>query len=186
MTELRTSRLLLRPWRAGDEAPMAAINRDLEVARYLNRPITEAALAGFFPFLVAHWEEHGFGPWAVEAGERIPPADGAPAVERGTFLGFAGVAHPTYLPALAHRPEIGWRLARRAWGHGLATEAALAARDHAFTALRLPNLIAIVHPENVRSQAVARKLGMTVTAHVHNPLLHRFVEVWSLGAPGRR
>lgn len=181
--ELRTERLLLRRWRAEDEAPMAAINRDPEVARHLNRPITEASLAGFFPFLVAHWEEHGFGPWAVEAREPIPPAAGGAAIDAGTFLGFAGGAHPTYLPALAHRPEIGWRLARAAWGRGLATEAALAARDHAFATLHLPELIAIVHPQNARSQAVARKLGMTVSAHVHNPLLRRFVEVWSLRAP---
>lgn len=177
MTDLRTPRLLLRPWRAEDEAPMAAINQDPEVARYLNRPITEAALVGFLPFLVAHWEEHGFGPFALEAGE------GCDGIAPGTFLGFAGVAHPTYLPVLAHRPEIGWRLARAAWGRGLATEAALAARDHAFATLGLPELIAIVHPQNARSQAVARKLGMTVTAHVHNPLLHRFVEVWALRPP---
>lgn len=183
---MRTPRLLLRPWRPQDEAPMAAINRDPEVARYLNRPITEASLAGFHAFLVDHWEEHGFGPWAVEAREPIPSAAGGSVIQPGSFLGFAGVAHPTYLPALAHRPEIGWRLARAAWGRGLATEAALAARDHAFATLGLPELIALVHPQNVRSQAVARKLGMALTAHVHNPLLHRFVEVWSLGASGRR
>ena len=183
MTELRTPRLLLRTWRPEDAAPMAAINRDPEVARYLNRPIAEAALAGFFPLLVDHWEEHGFGPWAVEARERISPGAAGAAIAPRAFLGFAGVAHPAYLPALAHRPEIGWRLARRAWGSGLATEAALAARDHAFATLGLAELIAIVHPQNARSQAVARKLGMTVGAHVHNPLLRRFVEVWSLRAP---
>lgn len=181
--ELRTERLLLRRWRAEDEAPMAAINRDPEVARYLNRPIAEAALAGFHTFVVEHWEEHGFGPWAVEAGEPIAAPERGPVIAPGTFLGFAGVAYPASVPALAHRPEIGWRLARSAWGRGLATEAALAARDHAFATLGLPELIAIVHPHNRRSQSVACTLEMTVTAHVHNPLLHRFVEVWSLRAP---
>lgn len=174
MTELRTARLLLRRWRAQDAAPMAAINSDPEVARYLNRPITEAALAAFHPFMVEHWERHGFGPWALESRE-----SGA----EGTFLGFAGVAYPEYLPALAERPEIGWRLARCAWGRGLATEAALAARDHAFAALGLAELIAIIHPRNARSRRVAAKLGMTVVRHVHNPLLRRFVELWALSAP---
>lgn len=177
MTELRTARLLLRPWRPQDEAPMTAINRDPEVQRYLNRPVTEAALAAFLPYLTEHWETHGFGPFAVEA------AAGCGGVAPGTFVGFAGVAYPTYLPALADRPEIGWRLARAAWGKGLATEAALAARDHAFATLRLAELIAIVHPENTRSQRVAAKLGMAIASHVHNPLLGRFVDVWTLAAP---
>jgi len=181
--ELRTARLLLRRWRPGDAAPMRAINRHPEVARYLNRPIGEAALAGFHAYVVEHWERHGFGPWALEARAAIAHAGAAPAIPPGTFLGFAGVAFPTYLPALAERPEIGWRLARSAWGKGLATEAALAARDHAFDALVLPELVAIIHPENDRSQRVAAKLGMRVERQVQNPLLRRFVDVWALAAP---
>ncbi len=118
---LRTERLLLRRWRAQDEAPMAAINRNPEVARYLNQPITEVSLAAFHPFLCEHWERHGFGPFALEARE------GCAGIKPGTLLGFAGAAFPDYVPAVAERPEIGWRLARSAWGQGLATEAALAA-----------------------------------------------------------
>jgi RimJ/RimL family protein N-acetyltransferase len=181
--ELRTERLLLRRWEPRDEAPMTAINRDPEVTRYLNRPMSEAALAAFHPYLVEHWRQHGFGPWALEAGERIASRDGGAEIASGTFLGFAGVAFPTYLPAVAERPEIGWRLARVAWGRGLATEAAIAARDHAFELLGLAELIAIIHPDNARSRAVARKLGMAVEHHVHNPLLDRVVDVWALIAP---
>lgn len=173
MKELRTARLLLRPWQPRDEAPMTAINRHPEVQRYLNRPVTEAALAAFHGILVEHWERHGFGLFAVESRE---------AGSEGVLLGFAGVAYPAYLPALAQRPEIGWRLARGAWGKGLATEAATAARDHAFGTLGLRELIAIVHPENARSQSVARKLGMAVERQVHHPLLRRFVDVWALSA----
>ena len=171
MTELRTPRLLLRPWRPQDEAPMTAINRDPEVVRYLNRPVSEAALAAFHGILVEHWKRHGFGLFAVESRE---------AGSEGALLGFAGVAYPTYLPALAQRPEIGWRLARGAWEKGLATEAALAARDHAFAVLGMPELIAIVHPRNERSRRVATKLGMAIERQVHHPLLRRFVDVWAL------
>lgn len=172
--ELRTERLLLRRWRAEDEAPMLAVNRDPEVARHLNRPMTEAALAAFHGLMAGHWEEHGFGPWVLESRE--------PGLE-GTFLGFAGVAYPRYLAPVAERPEIGWRLARAAWGRGIATEAARAARDHAFGVLGLPELIAIIHPDNVRSQSVARKLGMAVELQVHNPVLNRLVDVWAAPAP---
>ncbi|HEU4700928.1 MAG TPA: GNAT family N-acetyltransferase [Conexibacter sp.] len=173
MTELRTARLVLRRWRPQDEPPMTAINRDPEVQRYLNRPVGEAALAAFLPSVREHWERHGFGLYAVESRE---PA------ERRQLLGFAGVAYPTFLPQLAERPEIGWRLARRAWGRGLATEAALAVRAHAFGTLALPELISIVHPENARSQRVATKLGMTVERQVWHAQLRRFVDVWALPA----
>jgi RimJ/RimL family protein N-acetyltransferase len=167
--ELITPRLRLRRWRSEDAAEMAAINRDPEVARYLNRPVDERAVDAFFEIVSAHWDEHGFGFWALESREPASP---------GRFLGFVGVAFPTYLPELAARPELGWRLARSEWGRGLATEAAVAARDDAFDRLALDELIAIIHPDNERSQRLAVKLGMSVAQQVHNPLLDRKVDVW--------
>jgi RimJ/RimL family protein N-acetyltransferase len=174
VTELYTARLLLRPWRPEDEAPMTAINRHPEVQRYLSRPVTEPALAAFHGQLVEHWEQHGFGLFAVES--REPESAGA-------LLGFAGVAYPSFLPTLAERPEIGWRLARSAWGKGLATEAALAVRKHAFGTLGLPELISIIHPDNARSIRIAEKLGMTRERQVWHAQLRRFVDVWALAAP---
>ena len=169
MDELLTPRLRLRRWRATDEPLMAAINQDPEVTRYLNRPVDAAAIASFYALVAEHWSTHDFGFWAVETRE---PAPG------GEFIGFVGVGYPAFLPELATRPELGWRLARHAWGRGFATEAAIAARDHAFDKLELPELISIIHPDNVRSQRLATKLGMTLAQHVHNPVLDRQVDVW--------
>jgi RimJ/RimL family protein N-acetyltransferase len=101
--ELRTARLWLRRWRAQDEGPRAAVNEDPEVTRYLNRSIDRAATAAFYAGVQEHWAEHGFGFYAVES-----VADGP----GGRFIGFVGVAHPTFVPELAARPELGWRLAR--------------------------------------------------------------------------
>jgi RimJ/RimL family protein N-acetyltransferase len=171
---LTTSRLTLRRWRPEDAAAMTAIDSDPAVTRYLNRRVDAAAAAAFAASAAEHWERHGFGFYALEL--REPP-------DAGRFVGFAGVAYPAFLPALAHRPELGWRLARDVWGRGLATEAARAARDDAFQRLELAELISIIHPENRRSQRVAAKLGMTRAEHVHNPLLGRDVEVWRLAAP---
>ena len=167
--ELLTPRLRLRSWRAEDEAPMAAINRDREVTRFLNRPVDGRSVEMFYGLVLGHWERHGFGPWAVALRE------GAKA---GELLGFVGVAYASFLPAVAHRAELGWRLASWSWGHGYATEAALAARDDALGRLALPSLIAIIHPENVRSQRVASKLGMAVGSQTHNPILGREVDIW--------
>lgn len=170
---LATARLDLRRWEPADAAPMVAINEDPEVTRYLNRPVDPSAVAAFHGQMLDHWAQHGFGPFAVHERD----GDG--------FVGFVGVGYPTFLPALAHRPELGWRLARQAWGRGLASEAARAARDHAFVALGLAEVIAIIHPENARSQRLAAGLGMTVERQVHNPVLERDVDVWRLAAPGR-
>ncbi len=169
--ELTTPRLVLRRWRADDAAPMAAINTDPEVMRMLNRPVDAQAAAGFVDRARSHWEEHGFGWWAVEGRELD---------FRDELIGFVGVAYPTFLPELAARPELGWRLAPRAWGRGLATEAARAAAEDAFTRLELPQLISIIHPRNARSRRVASKLGMKIECQVDNPVRGERVDVWSL------
>ncbi len=119
---------------------MAAINRDPDVTRWLNRPADARAVDGFYGAVTEHWTTHGFGLYAVEV----------LGVDGHAFIGFVGAAYPTFLPALAHRPELGWRLAREAWGKGLATEAATAARDDALHRLALPSLISIIHPQNTR------------------------------------
>lgn len=165
--ELLTPRLRLRRWRDEDEEAIAAITADPEVTRYLN-----PAAGPFVPRFDAHWRRHGFGLWALEPrGVRDPEC-----------IGFVGIAYPTFLPAVAHRPEIGWRLAHAAWGSGLATEAAIAARDHALGELGLSGLISIIHPGNRRSQRVAEKLGMSVAQHAHVATLGIPVQIWSLRA----
>ena len=170
--ELLTPRLRLRRWRPEDEAPLRAINADPRVAEHLNRPTDAASLDAFFGAVVGHWDEHGFGFFALE--RRDDP--------HGRLLGFAGVAHPAFLPALAHRPELGWRLDPSCWGAGLATEAACAARDHARDVLRRWPLISIIHPANRRSQRVAVKAGMAVESQVFNPWRGCDVDVWSTPA----
>jgi RimJ/RimL family protein N-acetyltransferase len=152
---------------------MAQINRDPEVTRYLNRATGPAATRAFYAAAVGHWQDHGFGLWAVES---LAPED------VGAFLGFVGLAYPTFLPAIAARVEIGWRLARRAWGRGLATEGAVAARNHAFDVVGLGELISVIHPDNERSRRVATKLGMTVEQRILHAGLGREVEVWQLTA----
>jgi RimJ/RimL family protein N-acetyltransferase len=166
--ELLTDRLLLRRWRYSDIEPMGEINADPEVARYLNRPPPNG---GFVAALEVHWRRYGFGLWALESTE--------PGTA-GELLGFVGLGHPSFLPALEFEVEIGWRLARSVWGRGLATEAARAALTHAREVLELRRLISIIHPENVRSQRVAEKLGMSMGRLVDNPVLGIPVEVWEV------
>lgn len=128
---------------------------------------------GFFSVVIEHWQQHGFGFWAVE----LRQPDG-----NGRFIGFVGVAYPSFLPELGDRPELGWRLASDTWGQGFATEAAVAARDDPFNRLGVGELISIIHPDNTRSQRLATKLGMSIQRYVHNPVLDRDVDLWHMDA----
>lgn len=156
---LDTARLVLRPWRddAEDLAAYARLSADPEVMRHvgdglpLARELAAAQLARF----VEHWEQHGYGLYAVQArGD-----DGRPPLP-GTVLGFTGLLRATEPGVRPGDVEIGWRLAREHWGRGYATEAARAVRDHAFATLRLARLVALIRPANAASERVARKLGM--------------------------
>ena len=143
---LRTERLLLREWRSADRAPFAALNADPEVARYLATPLDRAASDALIERIEQRWREDGFAQFAVER------------LEDGAFLGFIGVAKLPWAPDPV--PEIGWRLAREAWGRGYATEGAREAMRFAFEDLLVPELVSYTTVANGRSQRVMTKLGM--------------------------
>ncbi len=173
--ELRTSRLLLRQWRSDDEVALTEINAHPEVTRYLAPPAAGSS-AAFIGAARLHWRVHGYGFWAVQSCE----PDSA-----DELLGFVGLGHPG-LPSVIGSVELGWRPARAAWGRGLASEAATCVRDHTWEKLGIPELISLIHPDNVRSQRVAQKLGMQLGPHVHHPMLGIGVGVWSFSAPPER
>jgi RimJ/RimL family protein N-acetyltransferase len=154
-----TERLLLRSWRPSDRVPFARLNADPEVVRFISSgvPFTRADSDALLDAIEAHWHEYGFGLWC--AAPREDPED---------CLGFVGLAVPSFLPAVLPAIEVGWRLARPAWGRGLATEGARASLRHAFEELGLEAVIAIIDPGNERSIRVAQKLGMRRGAdHLH-------------------
>ncbi len=146
---LTTPRLTLRPWRDGDLAPFAALNADPAVMEYLLGPQTRAQSDALAARIRQHFTTHGYGLWAVEA------KDGAP------FIGFIGLIYADWPAPFTPAVEIGWRLSKDAWGHGYATEGALTARDYAFQALGLDELVSLTVPANLRSRKVMEKIGMT-------------------------
>jgi RimJ/RimL family protein N-acetyltransferase len=146
---LTTERLLLRRWKDSDLAPFAELNADPEVMQHIRDPISRAESDAFAARIEEHLETDGYGLWAVEVRET------------GTFVGFTGLALQTFEAPFNPSIEVGWRLAREAWGHGYATEAARSALEFAFEVLDLDEVVSITTTSNVRSQAVMRRLGMT-------------------------
>jgi RimJ/RimL family protein N-acetyltransferase len=170
-----TEHLVLRPWRPADRAPFAAINADRDVMRFIGdgRPLTRAESDDLLDAIQAHWTEHGFGLWCA-----------APREEPDACLGFVGLAVPSFLPAVLPAVEVGWRLARSAWGRGLATEGAGAALEHAFGTLGLRSVISIIDPLNERSVRVAEKLGMRPGPAHRHPLTGRKLVAYEILSDG--
>jgi len=142
---------VLREWTDEDLAPFALLNADPEVMRYFPaslRPEESDALARR---IRADLDSRGWGLWAVEV------LDGP---SRG-FAGFAGLAAPRFEAPFTPAVEIGWRLARRFWGHGYATEAARAVLAVAFGRLALDEIVSFTTADNHRSRAVMTRLGMS-------------------------
>jgi len=160
---IRTERLLMRRWRDADRDPYAAMNADPEVMRYFPphlRP-DRAASNTSIDRMEALFDRQGFGLWAMEL------------ADTGEFLGFTGLnPMPEGVPG-AGGMEVGWRLARHAWHHGYATEAATAAVDVAFDGAGLDELWSITAVLNTPSQAVMRRIGMTWYADFEHPRVER-------------
>jgi ribosomal-protein-alanine N-acetyltransferase len=77
------------------------------------------------------------------------------------FIGFVGLVVPAFEAHFTPCVEIGWRLAAEHWGQGYATEAALASAHYGFEVVGLSQLVSFTTPQNMRSQAVMRRIGMT-------------------------
>lgn len=149
---IETERLILRRWREADREPYAAMNADPEVMEHFPAVLTRAESDAAVDRNIDSIAEQGWGNWALER-----RADGA-------LLGHVGIK-----PTGAELPfgglfEIGWRLARHAWGAGYASEASRAALAYGFRELALPEIVAFAAVPNLRSQAVMRRIGM-----VHDP-----------------
>src|SRR5258708_11249905 len=148
MVQIDTERLIMRGWRESDLAPWATMNADPEVRQYLGPPLTFGQASAQVLNFQDDLDRYGFGFWAV--GVRAS----------GGFIGLTGldtVDEEMPFPGV----ELGWRLAQSAWGHGYATEAALAAMRYGFDTMGLLEIVAVTAATNLRSQGVKRRIGMT-------------------------
>ena len=142
---LRTERLILREWRAADFDTLADFYGDDETMRFLGGAMTRGDAWRALASTIGHWTMRGYGTWAVER-----EADGA-------LMGRVGLIHPEGWPQV----ECGWTLGRAYWGQGYASEAAAAALRYAFMTQPVERMISLIDPDNIASQAVARRIGET-------------------------
>ena len=148
MAEISTERLIMRSWRESDLAPWEAMNADPEVRQYLGPLLTFEQASAWVLNFQDDLDRYGFGFWALEVRAS------------GEFIGFTGLGTVDEVMPITG-VEIGWRLARPAWGHGYATEAALAALAYGFDIMGRPEIVAVTMARNLRSRAVMQRIGMT-------------------------
>jgi RimJ/RimL family protein N-acetyltransferase len=141
--QLETPRLRLRPPLAEDFDPYTALVADPVATEFLGGAQPRAAAWRGFMAMAGAWALQGFAMFTV--------------IEKssGLWVGRVGPWQPDGWPGT----EVGWSILRDRWGRGYATEAATAAIDWAFDELGWDDVIHVIDPRNVASQAVARKLG---------------------------
>ena len=125
------------------------MNSDPEVMRYMIRPLTREESDAFVERAERHFDEHGFGLWAVEISTNA------------SFIGYVGLSVPNFEAHFTPAVEVGWRLDQPYWGNGYATEAARAVIADAFERIGLKEIVSFTVPVNLRSIAVMERLGMT-------------------------
>jgi len=149
---LTSPRLRLRPWRDEDLPAFAALNADPELMEFMPKCLTREESDAMSGRIREGLTRCGFGLWAVEV------------FGVSEFIGFTGLSVPSYETHFTPCVEIGWRLARKFWGFGYATEAAGLALDYGFQVAGLEEIVSFTFVGNLRSRKVMERLGMTYSA----------------------
>ena len=142
-----TSRLTLRPFAPTDDISLHRILNEPNILRYFPRtdPPDMERIQGIIECQLTHWEQYNLGWWAV-----VPHG-------QEELIGWNGLQ---YLPE-TDEVEVGYLLSKQFWGQGFATEGAKASLKFGFESLGLSQIIGLTHPENMASQHVLEKCGMT-------------------------
>jgi len=151
LIEFETERLRLVAWRERHIAPFAAMNADPEVMRYFPATLTEEQTRAGVEIWRAQFAQRGWSIWAAEL------------KSSREFIGFVGLSIPRRQLPCTPCVEVGWRLARRFWGHGYATEGARASLAVGFGQLGLTEIVSFTALTNLRSRAVMERIGLRNT-----------------------
>jgi 3-dehydroquinate dehydratase / shikimate dehydrogenase len=145
---IETDRLILREWKEDDKVSFARINADPMIMEFFPRQLGEDDSNKLADRFQKHIEDHGYGFYAVEL------------KKTGEFMGFAGLDNVDSKMPFAPAVEIAWRFDYGFWGSGYGTEAAMAILEHAFTKLKLKEIVGYAVHDNNRAIKLMEKIGM--------------------------
>jgi len=146
-----TERLILREILPTDTTGMFELDSDPEVHKYLgNKPLKDLnQIINVINSVRLQYKDHGIGRWAI--------------IDRKTneFIGWTGLKFVTQ-PTNNHKNyyDLGYRIKRKFWHKGIATETAIICLEYAFTKLNLNEIYAAASIENLASNKILQKIGM--------------------------
>ncbi|MEH6987579.1 GNAT family N-acetyltransferase [Cytobacillus firmus] len=150
---IKTDRLILRKMKRTDLSHLIEIFSDPEAMRFYRSTKTKEQAEDWISWTLRNYRTYGTGLWIAE--EKAS----------GRFLGQCGIT-PQDTGGVTEM-EIGYLFARREWGKGYATEAALACKEYGFTSLNYSKLVSIINVHNLASICVAEKAGMKKEKTLH-------------------
>lgn len=159
-----SERLGFRKWRDADLSEFAELNSDDAVMKHFPKTLSKKEVEALIVALKNHYTENGFTYYATEI------------LATKEFIGMIGLAFQEYKTKFTPAIDIGWRLKRRAWGKGYATEGARRCLDYAFNELGIKKIISVCTVKNTNSERVMQKIGMTKIGDFNHPELVDYPE----------
>jgi ribosomal-protein-alanine N-acetyltransferase len=148
-TYIETERLILRQWKESDRDVFAELNQNPENLLFFPNTLTRKQSDDFINKTIQLIDNNGYGLFAVEL------------KETSEFIGFTGLATPSFEAHFTPCTEVGWRLHKNYWGKGYATEAAKSVLNFAFNKLYLGEVVSFTSLLNTPSINVMKRIGMT-------------------------
>ena len=151
-TILETPRLLLREMTTSDLPAICRVLQDEKTMYAYEHAFSDEEAQAWLNNQLRRYREDGFGLWAVVL------------KESGEIIGQCGITLQDVNGEWV--PEVGYLFERAYWHQGFATEAAIACKEYAFNVLGLDTVYTIIRDNNIASQNVAKRNGMTVCGRI--------------------
>ncbi|MBS4535120.1 GNAT family N-acetyltransferase [Clostridium sp. D2Q-14] len=155
--QFESDRLGFRLWNAEDSMLFSRMNADNNVMQYFPNVLSKEESDKFIEKIMNHFEEHGYGLWAVEL------------KVTNKFIGFIGFYTATFEADFTPCIEIGWRLDDRFWNKGYATEGAIKCLEYGFKVLGLNKIYSFTSQLNKPSINVMKKIGLKEQGSFFHP-----------------
>jgi len=155
--EFESERLGFRRWTEEDKIPFAQMNADKDVMEFFPKLLTKTESDAFVGRIEAHFENFGYALWAIDV------------KATNEFIGYIGFYSADSDLDFTPCVEIGWRISKKNWHKGYATEGAKACLKYGLDVLNLDEIYSFTSKINVKSINVMEKIGLVKEREFDHP-----------------
>ncbi|WP_338812964.1 GNAT family N-acetyltransferase [Bernardetia sp. Wsw4-3y2] len=155
----KSQRLGFRNWKDSDTENLFALNSDKDIMEFFPYLPSLEQTKDFIERMTTQFENNGFCYFAVDE------------LETEEFIGFIGIAEQTFEADFTPCVDIGWRLDKKYWNKGYASEGAKRCLEFAFNDIKLESIKAVAPKINLKSRKVMEKIGMKYAKDFKHPAL---------------